>query len=550
MKITAVFILLFTCVSFAQNDYISVDDPVYKFLERMEVLHIIHGYNSLELPKPRKDIVKYLRQVIASESQLDETDTRILQDLKIQFEFELYGTLQKSQSILGHDYYNLFSQNSKYFLSYTDSNKASIFINLLGEGEGLILDDFQNHTRSKAALGVIGGEISGTFLNNFGFYFSGTNGDVVGNKAVADSLREDIHQNFKFNEKPSAAFFDQSLGYLTADFDMFRIKLGQDKIRIGYGPMKSIIDDNAPPFVYLGFDIQYGFFTFSYFHGQLLGNETQQQDSIAGPTNQVEQKYIAYHRIGFDLSDVLNVGVGEMMIYGDRGIDLSYLNPFVYYKSVETANQDRDNSFLFFDVNDKSIKGMKIFSSLLIDDMDFSKLGTGWYANETLFDFGIFSSNLYNIIPADITLEYTSVDPYVHTNRRNNNNFTNFGYDLGSGLQPNSELFLGEINYRLNYRTNLDLSFKYLLHGANPIIAGDTINVGGNEALGHRTFDSNFARILSGDLEYSRITSVSLTYEPIKQYIFSLKLVYLDESLENSIFVNQLQAYIDLSVKL
>jgi hypothetical protein len=550
MKIIVAF-LLFTCISFAQNDYISVDDPVYNFLERMEVLHIIHGYNSFELPKSRKDIAKYLKQVIASESKLDVTDSKILQDLEVQFEFELYGTLQNSQAIIGHGNYDLFSQNDKYFLAYTDSNKTDIFINLLGEGEGLFLNDFQNHNNLSASLGVIGGEISGSFLNHFGFFLSGTDGNVFGNKLVADSLREDIRQNYKFNERPTAAFFDQTLGYLTADFDMLRIKFGQDKLRIGYGPMKSIIDDNSPPFTYLGFDISYSFFTFSYFHGQLLGNETLTNDSVAGSTYNVEQKYIGYHRIGFDLSDVLNVGAGEMIIYGDRGIDLSYVNPFAFYKSVSTADQDRDNSLLFFDVNDKSIKGMKIYSTLLIDDVDFSKLGTGWYANEFLWDVGIFSSNLYNILPADVTIEYTRVDPYVHTNRRNNNNFTNFGYDMGSGLQPNSELFLGEINYRFNYRTNLDVSFKYILHGANPVlIDGTIINVGGDESLGHRSFDALGARILAGDLEYSRITTASLTYEPVKQYIFSLKLVYLNESLENSVFENQLQTFINLSVKL
>jgi hypothetical protein len=170
MKIIVAF-LLFTCISFAQNDYISVDDPVYNFLERMEVLHIIHGYNSFELPKSRKDIAKYLKQVIASESKLDVTDSKILQDLEVQFEFELYGTLQNSQAIIGHGNYDLFSQNDKYFLAYTDSNKTDIFINLLGEGEGLFLNDFQNHNNLSASLGVIGGEISGSFLNHFGFFY-------------------------------------------------------------------------------------------------------------------------------------------------------------------------------------------------------------------------------------------------------------------------------------------------------------------------------------------------------------------------------------------
>jgi hypothetical protein len=516
----------------------------------MEALHIINNYNSFELPKPRKDIVKFIKEVIASQSKLDPVDSKILQDLEVEFEFELYGTLNNSQSIIGHESYDLTSQKAKYFFYYNEPGKVNIFINLLAEGESIFSNDFKYHNHQSAALGVIGGKIEGTFLNNFGFSISGTNGDAVGNKEVA-ALRDDIRQNFKFNEKPSAAFFDETLGYLTADFDMIRFKFGRDKIRIGYGPMKSIIDDYAPPFDFIGFDINYKFFTFSYFHGQLLGNSIVQQDSIQGPINVVSQKYIGYHRIGFNLSDNFNFGVGEMIIYGDRPLDLSYLNPFAFYKSIEHANQDRDNSLLFFDASDRAIDGMKIFGTLLIDDMDFGKLGTGWYANETLLDIGIFSSNLYNIMPADITLEFTKVDPYVHTHRTGNTNFTNNGYDLGSNLKPNSELFLAGINYRINNRTNLDLSFKYIIHGANPVLPdGTIINVGGDESLGHRTFDSNFARILDGDLEYSRIVSASLTYEPVKQYFVMLKLVYLNESLQNSIKTNQLQSFIDLSIML
>jgi hypothetical protein len=550
MKIFAAFFLLFTCITFAQNDYVSVDNPVYNFLERMEALHIIKGYNSFELPKPRKDVVKYLKDVIASENKLDQIDVKILQDFKVEFEYELYGTLQNSQSIIGHDNYDLTSQKAKYLFYYTEPNKASIFINLTGEGEGIFENDFQDRNNLSTTLGVIGGQITGSFLNHFGFSLSATNGNAFGNKEVAH-LRDDIRQNFKFNERTNEAFFDETLGYLTADFDVIRFKFGRDKIKIGYGPMKSLIDTYAPPFDYIGFDINYDFFTFSYFHGQLLGNTTFQPDSINGGINVISQKYIGYHRIGFDLSDVLNIGAGEMIIYGDRPLDLSYLNPFVFYKSIEHSNQDRDNSFLFFDMNDRSIKGMKIFSTLLLDDYDFSKIGTSWYANETIFDLGIFSSNLYNIIPADITVEYTRIAPYVHTHRTGNTNFTNNGYDLGSSLQPNSELLLGEISYRLNYRTNLDLSFKYILHGANPVLPdGTIINVGGDESLGHRLFDSNSSKLLDGDLEYSRITSASLIYEPIKQYFISLKLVYLNESLQNSVYRNQLQTFFDISVKL
>ncbi len=543
MKKLFLVLILFSAELFAQNDYVSVDNPVYNFFERMEALHILKDYNSFEIPKPRKDIASYLKEVIASADKLDKIDLETLEDLKIEFEYELFGTLSNSQSMIGPGKYDLFSQKAKYFYYYNDPHKANLFINLLGEGEGIFQNDRTTQNNLSTTLGVIGGQISGSFLDHFGFSIKGTNGNVFGNKEVA-LLRDDIRQNFKFNEKNNEAFFDETEGYLTADFDMLRFKFGRDRLRIGYGPRKSILDDYAPPFEYLGFNIKYKFFNFSYFHAKLLGESYFQPDSITGGIEVVSEKYLGYHRLGFDLSDAINFGIGEMIIYGGRPLDLSYLNPFTFYKSIEHANRDRDNSFLFLDFTNKSIEGLKLYGTLLIDDVDFSKLGTGWYGNQFIFDFGLFSSNFYKILPLDVNFECTIIDPYVHTHRTTNSNFTNLGYDLGSNLKPNSELFLGEFNFRFTNRLNLAARFEYILHGANPVRSDSTIiNVGGDEALGHRTFDLLTSKLLDGDLEYSRIFTASLTYEPIKQYSIMMKLIYLNESLQNSVHNNQLQSF-------
>lgn len=547
-KIFFVIILLSTAL-FAQNDYVKIDNNVYQFLERMEALHIISDYNSFEIPKPREEIAYYLKEVISNESHLDKIDHQILDDLKTEFEFDMYGTLNNSQSYIDSTY-DFSSQKAKYFYSYVKPDKFNLFVNLVGEGQVISQNDLENKTNLNTEIGVVGGELRGTLFNKIGFYIRGTNGNVFGNKTVAE-LRPDIKYNFKYSLDQAAGFFDETEGYLTADFNYLKVKFGRDQMQIGYGPIKSIIDDNSPEFDYLGMNIDYDFFHFSYFHGKLLGESYFQQDSIQGGINVVAEKYIGYHRISFDVTKKFNFGAGEMIIYGDRPLDLSYLNPFAFYKSVEHSGQDRDNSFLFFDAVDRSVEGLKIYSTLLIDDIDFGKLGTGWYGNQTLFDIGIFSSNLYKILPMDVGLEFTKIDPYVHTHRTANSNFTNFGYNLGSILKPNSEMYNINLNYRLTYRINLAADFSYILHGANPVKAdGTIINVGGDESLGHRTFDALGARILDGDLEYSRIFTALLTYEPIKQYIFTIKLIYLNESLQKSVKNNQVQSYFTLSIKL
>ena len=516
----------------------------------METLQIITDYNSFELPKTRGEIAGYLKQIIKNESKLDYVDKKILKDLKVEFEYDLYGTLNSAQSMLGKGEYNIFSQKQKYLYNYNEPDKFNLFVNLLGEGEVIFNNDVENKNNLSTSLGYVGGVIRGTILNKFGFYLKGFNGKVLGNNETA-LLRKDLEYNFKLNNKPDQAFFDETEGYATADFDIVKFKLGQDRINIGYGPVKALLDNNSPKFDYIAFNIAYKFFNFSFFHGKLLGNTTYSFDSTTGSITTVEEKYIGYHRIGFNISKDVNFGVGEFIVYGDRPIDLSYLNPFSFYKSIEHQNRDRDNSMLFFDFKNFSIQGLKLYGTLLIDDITINKLGTGWWGNQFLFNAGLFSTNLYKIIPLDFKFEYIAVDPYVFTHRFIRNNFTNFGYNLGSYLQPNSELFYTQANYRFTNRLSLSGDFSYSIHGANPLAPDGSVkeNVGGDITLGHRVLDSETVHFLDGILEYSRSASVTLNYEPVNQINFYFNLKYISQSLQEKTN-RSIQTFLTLSAKL
>jgi hypothetical protein len=267
--------------------------------------------------------------------------------------------------------------------------------------------------------------------------------------------------------------------------------------------------------------------------------------------NVVGEKYIGYHRLGIKASESTEFGVGEFIIYANRSVEFSYLNPFNFYKSVEHAGRDRDNAMLFFDVSNKSIPGLKFNGYLLIDDISFGKIGTGWYGNQTVWNIGINSSNLYRYIPLDMKFEYQRIEPYVFTHRLQANNFTNFSYPLGTYTIPNSELFFTEFNYRFNNRCNASIGFVFGIHGANPVKAdGSVTNVGGDIALGHRSFDAETVRFLDGDREYQRMITAGVNYEPFKEIIFNFKLNYISQSLQNSVSVKEVRSFLTLAVKI
>lgn len=540
-------VLLFASASFPQKEFVSSNNPVYDFLERMNELRVILNYNSNEIPKTRKEIGEYLKKIDSLKTSLNKTDQGILSDLQVEFEFEIYHTLEKSVKIIDGYSYNLFSDKEKYLYFNNDYNGNALFINLIGEGES-IFNKPASSSLGSSTLGIIGGEMRGTLLNKLGFFIKASNGYAGGDKNTA-ILRHELEYNFKFNEKTEERFFDNTEGYLTLDFDFFNFKLGRDRLRISNSNLSGFLDDNAPPFDYLGMNIKYSVFNFSWFHGKIQGYKSYMNDSITDGSSIVPEKYLGYHRFGFNLNNYFQFGIGEFIIYGERQLEFAYLNPFNFYKSAEHSGNDRDNSMLFFDLAAIPIEGFKLYSSLLIDDITFEKIGKGWYGNQTSLTTGASGSLFYYVFPIHFNAEYQRIEPYVFTHRLIRNNFTNSGYPLNSNALPNSEVFSLEFSHYFNKNILMSMDFQYIIHGANPIMNdGTVINVGGDINLGHRVHDSETIHLLDGHKEYLRKVGGFISYEPINNFVLLFRVNYVNNSLQQKVD-RELQSYFSLWIK-
>ncbi|NWF49146.1 MAG: hypothetical protein HXY49_01245 [Ignavibacteriaceae bacterium] len=527
---------------YAQAEYVDESNPVYDFLERMETIQVLNDYNSFEIPKTRKEISFYLLAVLDKQEKLDANDRLMLKDFCSEFEFELYGTLNSSSGLIENNCYNFFSEKEKYLYFFSEKGKANLFINLLAEGQTIFYNDRLSKVNLSTSLGIIGGDLRGTFIDKFGFALKGTNGVNFGNKRAA-LLRKGLVYNFKFNEKSDESFFDETSGYLTADLDLVKFKVGRDRLKVGYGQIGKIISDDAPVFDYLGFNIRYKFFSFSYFHGKLLGFNLIDEKSIS-------EKFIGYHRIGFNISKHLDIGLGEIVVYGNRGMDFAYLNPFAFYKSVEHSNYDRDNSMLFVDVNNNSVQRLKLFGTLLIDDISYGKIGSGWWGNQIYLNAGLVSDIFYDIFPLEFQLEYTRIEPYVFSHRFLINNFSNFNHSFNRNLLPNSELFFGNLNYRFTNRLDISLNFLYSIHGENYLNENnELVNVGGDINLGHREGDSEKVKFLDGKRTYSRNIQLEINYELINQFLLTINFIYNNQSKTGTKSTDEMLSFFTLKTR-
>jgi len=546
------FLLLFLLISTvlsAQIGYVEVNNPIYTYLDRMQSLHLIENYNSFEIPKTRKEITRYLKEIVAVKEKLNLIDAQTLNDFQIEFSFDLSNSTDSYYSLFNDTTDTpLFNQKEKFLYYYTDSSMFNTFINFAGSGEYLYLSDKEASTNSNASLFTFGGEIRGTISNNFGYYARATNGLQYGDTELA-KFKNNIRYNYKYNsDHDSSQFFDETIGYLSAEFDYIKFKIGRDRINLGYGSSKILMDNYFPPMDYLSLQLNYSIFNFSFLHGKLFG-----QSSI-GENGQrvVSDKYIAYHRLGLNFSKHLQLGIGETIIYANRNMDLSYINPFNFYKSAEHANQDRDNSMLFFDFRNNSFKGLTIFGTILIDDVDFSKMGTDWYGNKFIYDFGITYELFPESFPLTIGVQYLRIDPYVYAHKFEDNNYTSMDIGVGPDLQPNSGSHFFNIKYKPHYRIELELSYQFTNHGANELDRDGNvlINYGGDILVGHRTSDSDNVVFLDGIEERTDHFTFTAKYEPIKNYLFTFKTDILKVNKDNITEINQIIANLILSIRI
>ncbi len=533
-----ILFLLFSIIYAQQIGYVSVEHNIYNFLQRMSAEKIIDNYNSFELPKSRNKIAAYLKIIYLQKNKLSKIDQQKLKDFLNEFELDVFNSTDKYFKTLNSVSSKNYFEGEKFFYFKNDNKGNSIFINLLGQAESLFSNN--GNDSKNANLFVFGGILRGTINGKIGYYIKATNGKFFGNKSLAQE-QSYLKYNYKFNRnsqyQTATDYFDQTEGYITYQDKSFQLKLGRDRTHIGYGINKNILGANYPPMDYLALSFHYDFFNYKFLFGKLMGVISKNYISL--PKTNMIDKFFVYHKFGINFSKQFYFSFGEIVIYSSRTIDFSYLNPFNFFKSAEHLNQDRDNSLLFLSLENTTFKHFKFYATLLIDDIDFSKIGTGWYGNKTAFDIGLYSSILYKLLPLDFELQYLRTEPYVYTHHIFGNNYSSLNYSLIDPIQPNSSIFNFRLNYFPHHRFNISINFSNSVWGRNIYdVEGNLVkNYGGGFLDGHTTTDSDKVSFLDGNRLFTTDITAKLKYEFLKNYFLEVIGKYRIE--QNNSFVEK-----------
>lgn len=205
--------------------------------------------------------------------------------------------------------------------------------------------------------------------------------------------------------------------------------------------------DKAPSFPL--FSLRHWFgdrWLFSFMHGSL--NSTF-RDSAYLELHPVKsglpmiRKYSVAHRLDFFLRQDIRFGFGESVIYGGRGVEMSYMLPFLFYWSAQHDLSDSDNLQMFLDFEAISKDKGRLYGSLFLDEWDFINT----FDKEKSHNWLAYQAGVTALLPlfqAWMPLlrgEYTYLSPYVYIHRSKINAFEHHGYPLGFWSGPNSDSF-------------------------------------------------------------------------------------------------------------
>lgn len=563
-KITLILFSVFTLSSglMSQTELVSVENPVYDFLDEVRLAGFLSGYNSSLIPFSRKEIAGYLMSVRTNEKRLPANYRERLDYLLSEFEYDAKGTTREQRNLLAGDFVTDLSKKP-YLWYYTDSSSA-FFADVTASGNyrepgddgGFAYGDYgfgvrgtlfgqvglsfryrgQYETLGEAHSGTVSADqangnasaqlYSGLSVNPFygirlkgkdGFRtYSSATGDIyyyLGNNLAALSPGTEDMQTF-----------NGYLRYATPE-EWFSAVFGRYRNSSGFGYIdKLFLSDNCDYYDYAGIGLKYKSVSYKFFYGSIGGDSSGVPEVSAQGLpfrlRPLSSKNIVSHYLGVDFSEKFRMGLWESVIVSEQPFSFTYLNPISFLTSADLSSGDEsttnNNSLIGIEAEFMPLRNFSLQGSLLIDDLTFETLFEDDSLNENKFGWQ-FGALWAGVPGLSLAAEFTHLDPFVYSHRSNKSTFTHNGYSLGHALPPNSD----EIAFMLNYTPfpefNATLTYKHQRSGFG--VKFDTLGVMLANYGGYITFGQGDAYLRTNNfLDGNRVSRDYLILNAVYEY--------------------------------
>lgn len=258
------------------------------------------------------------------------------------------------------------------------------------------------------------------------------------------------------------------------------MQLGYGRNFIGDGYRSILVADAASPYPY--FKLNATFWKIKYTSTYMWLKDVRDEVTVDGT---YATKYMANHYLSWNVSNRLNIGFFESVIWGntnDRGFDMSFINPIIFYRAVEiSASSKSGNISLGFTSKYKINNQVNLYGQILIDEFameDVKAMNQSW-RNKFGYQLGVKYFNAFNVSNLLLQAECNIVRPYVYSH---SDPLTNYGHNnqsMGHNWGANfREVVLISRYFKGRWFADAKLTFGE--RGFDFDTASDSFNYGGN----------------------------------------------------------------------
>ncbi|MEO1655876.1 MAG: hypothetical protein AAFU64_20205, partial [Bacteroidota bacterium] len=217
------------------------------------------------------------------------------------------------------------------------------------------------------------------------------------------------------------------------------------------------------------------------------------------------QKYLANHHLSVNVTKNLNIGLFETILFnrgdtsstggnGNDAFDLRYLNPIIFYRSIEQQAGSPDNAILGMDFKWNFLKKFSLYGQLVIDEFVISEIRAwnGWRGNKQSGQIGFKYIDVAGVNNLDLQAEINIARPYMYSHNFLYGEFSNYNQELVHPLGANFYEFVGITRFQPYKRLNLVGKLIYARYGTDQ----EGENYGQNIFLDNSTFEREFGNFI------------------------------------------------------
>lgn len=323
----------------------------------------------------------------------------------------------------------------------------------------------------------IGGNIMGNVGKKLSFNLKMLTGEGTFNNATDSVIRSSkvvpgMGYAYKddYNSLNASYSYQYYSGYVSySPNKIFNFQAGQDKQFWGDGYRSLFLSDVAAPNPFLKITTTVWKLTY-------VNLYTIMKDATdpSGLKKNWLNKYATFHYLGLNVTKRINIGLFESIVWQgtdktrNRGYDINYLNPVIFYNPTEFSLGSSDNTLLGFSYKIKLFKKQQLYGQLIIDDLSIPDLRkrNGYWANKYGIQTGFKSFDVFKINKLNFQTEVNYVTPYTYSHGSVQQNYASLNQPLAHPLGAN---FIESANF-LNYRYKrmfFEAKCIYAVYGAD-----------------------------------------------------------------------------------